>query len=68
MRFTGKTKPWEATFPKHEPSYWYWLRFGGPCPVGPGGLLIARTWIAINSPRRRAGRWLRKRGWRVEGR
>lgn len=60
VHYTGKTKPWEATFPRHEPSYWYWLKYGAPAPGGALRLLFSALWIALITPKRLLGRCWRR--------
>ena len=65
VHFTGKVKPWMPQFPRHEPAYWFWLRYGVQ-GAGRAHLMAIAAWIAICSPKRWAGRrfraWLNARG------
>lgn len=63
VHFTGRTKPWQAGFPKHEPFYWYWLKYGSAQTTSTALLLMAAIRIGINAPKRMIGLWLRKQGW-----
>jgi hypothetical protein len=58
VHFTGKTKPWMAEFPKHEPAYWYWLKYGTP-QAGRSRLLLAFLWIFVHYPKRLLGKQFR---------
>jgi len=60
IHYTGRCKPWMAGFPRHEPSYWYWLKYGR-LDAGIGHLACVRLWVMANWPRRQASRWLRRR-------
>ncbi len=61
VHFTSSPKPWMKTYPRHEPGYWYWLKYGTP-RAGCVRLLAMAAWIAVCSPKRWAGR--RFRIWR----
>jgi hypothetical protein len=61
VHFTGKSKPWQPGYPRHEPAYYYWLRYGlGEERFWP--LAKARTRIWARTPRRVIGRLLRQWG------
>lgn len=60
VHFTGKTKPWQSAFPKHEPAYWYWLKHGAPEPAGWLKLSCCALWIALVTPKRMLGRLWRR--------
>lgn len=63
VHYTGGVKPWQPGYPRHEPAYYYWLRYG----LGeerPGPLLRARLRILARTPRRVLGRVLKARGLR----
>lgn len=63
VHFTSTPKPWQPGYPRHEPAYYYWLRYG----EGEGRLWpLARAKIRIwaRTPQRLLGRWLRRRGLR----
>jgi lipopolysaccharide biosynthesis glycosyltransferase len=63
VHFTNIPKPWQAEYPKHEPAYYYWVKYG---------LLENRFWplfktklrIWLRTPRRVLSRFLRNRGLR----
>jgi len=61
IHYTGRCKPWMKGFPRHEPTYWYWLKQGQP-DVADWYLACVKLWIHANWPRRWVGRYLRK--WR----
>jgi lipopolysaccharide biosynthesis glycosyltransferase len=63
VHFTNVPKPWQENYPKHEPAYYYWLRYG---------LLEERAWpllkaklrIGLRTPRRLLSRFLKNRNLR----
>jgi lipopolysaccharide biosynthesis glycosyltransferase len=60
VHFTSSPKPWMGSFPRHEPAYYYWLRYGvGEERFWP----LARTKLRIwaRAPQRFVGRLLRSR-------
>jgi lipopolysaccharide biosynthesis glycosyltransferase len=56
VHFTNVPKPWMPNYPKHEPAYYYWLRYG---------MREERKWelfktelrILLRTPRRLFARW-----------
>jgi hypothetical protein len=44
VHFTASTKPWMSNFPKHEPSYYYWQRYG---MMNENALYL--SWLRLNS-------------------
>lgn len=63
VHFTNVPKPWMPNYPKHEPAYYYWLRYGvGEDRAGP--LLAAKLRIWARTPRRLVSRFLKARGLR----
>ena len=59
LHFTSSPKPWMAEFPRHEPAYWYWLKYGLP-QASRCTLHAAALRIAVLTPRRLLGRKLRR--------
>jgi lipopolysaccharide biosynthesis glycosyltransferase len=62
VHFTNVTKPWMPGYPKHEPAYYYWLRYG----LGErrrSKLLAAKARIWARTPRRVAVAFLRAHGF-----
>lgn len=63
VHFTNVPKPWQASYPKHEPAYYYWLKYGllenRPLP-----LLKAKARIWLRTPRRLVSRFLKNRNLR----
>ncbi|MEI8140545.1 MAG: glycosyltransferase [bacterium] len=60
VHFTGGVKkPWQPGFPKHEPAYWYWLKYGSSPRPSRGHLLLAALWIAVSTPKRKVGQCVR---------
>jgi hypothetical protein len=63
VHFTNVPKPWMPDYPKHQPQYYYWLRYGlQETRFLP--LFLARMRIWIRTPIRFAGLFLRRRGLR----
>lgn len=60
VHYTGRYKPWMREFPKHEPAYWCWVKYGQP-DVGRWYLTCLKLSIMANWPRRMVSRYLRKR-------
>ncbi len=61
VHFTNVPKPWQPGYPRHEPAYYYWLRYGlGEERSWP--LVRAKLRIWARTPRRRLSRWLKNRG------
>jgi lipopolysaccharide biosynthesis glycosyltransferase len=60
IHYTGRCKPWMDGFPRHEPSYWHWLKYG-QLDVREGLLACIKLWIIANWPRRAASRYLRQK-------
>lgn len=60
VHFTSSPKPWMAAFPRHEPAYYYWLRYGA-LEQGVWPLLKARTRIWLRTPQRVIARTVRRR-------
>jgi len=57
----GVCKPWEARYPRHEPQYHYWLKYGlNETRAWP--LLKSRLLVAAITPKRLLGRTIRH--WR----
>jgi hypothetical protein len=51
VHFTNVPKPWQPGYPKHEPAYWYWLRYGlQESRFGPLARAKLRIWA--RTPRR----------------
>jgi len=62
----GVCKPWDPRYPRHEPQYHYWLRYGlNETRVWP--LLKSRLLVAAITPKRLLGRALRQRKERRGG-
>jgi hypothetical protein len=60
VHFTNVPKPWQDGYPKHEPAYYYWLRYGlQEERIAPLALAKARIWA--RTPRRMLSRWLKAR-------
>jgi hypothetical protein len=60
LHFTGgKTKPWTATYPRHEPQYHWWLKHGLG-ETDPWRLLLSWLRIAVYTPKRLLGRAYRR--------
>ncbi|CAN5403139.1 hypothetical protein BH11PLA2_BH11PLA2_27780 [soil metagenome] len=63
VHFTNVPKPWQSGYPKHEPAYYYWLRYGLEekrfLP-----LLKAKLRIGMRTPRRLLSRMLKNHGLR----
>ncbi|MEO2089894.1 MAG: hypothetical protein ABGY75_10410, partial [Gemmataceae bacterium] len=63
VHFTNVPKPWMANYPKHEPAYYYWLRYGtGEERFWPLFKTKLRIWA--RTPRRLLSRSLKARGLR----
>lgn len=63
VHFTAATKPWMARYPKHQPAYYYWLRYGlGEERFWPLAKAKLRIWA--RNPIRVASLYLRARGLR----
>jgi lipopolysaccharide biosynthesis glycosyltransferase len=63
VHFTNVPKPWMPNYPRHEPAYYYWLRYGvGEERFWP--LLRANLRIWARTPRRVVSRFLKARGLR----
>ena len=60
VHYTGRCKPWMKGFPRHEPAYWCWLKYG-QSGVGAGYLACMKLWVIANWPRRVVSRCLRER-------
>lgn len=60
VHFTGSVKPWMPAYPRHEPAYWYWLKYGTP-RASRARLLGAALWILACSPKRWIGRHVMSR-------
>lgn len=60
IHYTGRCKPWKKEFPRHEPTYWYWLKYG-QVGVPEYTLVWVRLWALVNWPKRVIGRYLRRR-------
>lgn len=59
VHFTSSPKPWMRSFPRHEPAYYYWLRYGvEEQRFWP--LLKARLRIWARTPRRVVARSIRR--------
>ena len=58
VHFTCAEKPWMTGFPKHEPVYYYWVRYGLQ-DKSKRRLLFIRLRIIIMTPRRIIMRFLR---------
>lgn len=57
VHFTSLPKPWMPGYPRHEPAYYYWLRYGlGEERFWP--LLKAKLRIWRRTPRRLLGRYI----------
>lgn len=63
VHFTGHLKPWALNYPKHEPAYDYWLRYGLGETRG-SRLLGSRLRIMARTPRRVLCRALSRWGLR----
>jgi hypothetical protein len=62
----GACKPWDARYPRHEPQYHYWLKYGlNETRTWP--LLKSRLLVAAITPKRLLGRMLRQRRERRGG-
>jgi len=60
VHFTGGgAKPWQAGFPKHEPAYWYWLKYGEQ-EQSAARLMISALGILLHTPKRLLGRKIRE--------
>jgi len=58
VHFTNVPKPWMPNYPKHEPAYYYWLRYGlGESRFWP--LFRAKLRIWVRTPRRLLSRYLK---------
>jgi len=63
LHFTTSPKPWMNEFPKHEPAYYYWLRYGvGEDRFWPLAKSKLRIWA--RTPRRLISRFLKSRRMR----
>lgn len=63
VHFTNTPKPWMANYPKHQPAYYYWLRYGvGEDRFWPLAKAKLRIWA--RTPQRLASLFLRARGLR----
>jgi hypothetical protein len=60
IHYTGRCKPWMKGFPRHEPAYWFWLKYGRS-DLGVWSSAWANVWVMANWPRRMVSRALRKR-------
>ena len=60
IHYTGRCKPWMKDFPRHEPAYWYWLKYGGS-DVCVWYLVCMKLWIMANCPRRTISFYLRRK-------
>jgi len=62
----GVCKPWDPRYPRHEPQYHYWLKYGlNESRAWP--LLKSRLLVAVITPKRLLGRALRQRRERRGG-
>jgi len=59
VHFCSNPKPWEPGYPRHEPGYWFWLKYGLG-ETDPAVLRAVRRRIRMQSPRRLLGRLIRK--------
>ncbi len=63
VHFTNVPKPWMAAYPKHEPAYYYWLRYGQREErIWPLAKAKLRIWA--RTPQRLFSRFLKGRGLR----
>ncbi len=62
----GMCKPWDPRYPRHEPQYHYWLKYGLN-ETRPWPLLKSRLLVAVITPKRLLGRMLRHRRERRGG-
>lgn len=63
VHFTNVPKPWQSDYPKHEPAYYFWLRYGlAERRFWP--LFQAKLRIWARSPRRVLSRFLKNRNLR----
>lgn len=63
VHFTNVPKPWQPGYPRHEPAYYYWLRYGlQETRLRP--LVTAKLRIWVRTPRRLISRFLKARGLR----
>jgi hypothetical protein len=60
VHFTSALKPWMPNYPKHEPAYYYWLRYGLN-DVSPITLLFSKLRIWMRTPLRITTRYFRSR-------
>ena len=63
VHFTNVPKPWQPGYPKHEPAYYYWLRYG-EVETRFKPLAKAKLRIWLRTPRRLLSRFLRNRNLR----
>jgi lipopolysaccharide biosynthesis glycosyltransferase len=61
VHFTNNPKPWMANYPKHEPAYYYWIKYGLE-ETRSLRLLSAKARIVLRTPQRLLSRSLRN--WR----
>ena len=63
VHFTNVPKPWMPNYPKHEPAYYYWVRYGTQ-ETRAWPLLRAKARIWVHTPKRLVGRFLKSRSAR----
>jgi lipopolysaccharide biosynthesis glycosyltransferase len=59
VHFTSNPKPWMPGYPKHEPGYYYWVRYGLE-ETRISRLMAVRWRILVRTPRRIVSRFLRQ--------
>lgn len=58
VHFTNVPKPWMPEYPKHQPQYYYWVRYGER-ETGIFRLCMIKLKILLRTPRRILMRWLK---------